>query len=50
MRSLSSLKREEAKLRERHTQQTQAGKWKEAQTTRVKMIGVLNQISANKPT
>ncbi len=42
---MGRLNRKEFKLRKLHTDQTQAGKWVEAQTTRAKLIAVLNQIN-----
>ena len=44
MRGLQSLKKQEAKLRARHTEQAVAGQWPQAQTTRDKLIQTLNQI------
>ena len=45
MRTLDSWKREEARLRARHTQQTSDEKWREADTTRRKLIMVLDKIN-----
>ena len=44
MRTLDSWRGQEAKLRARHTQQTQAGEWVQAQTTRQKLKMVLDAI------
>ena len=44
MRTLDSWRKQEARLRALHTQQTQAGKWVEAQTTRQKLKMVLDAI------
>lgn len=44
MRTLDSWRKQEAKLRALHTQQTSAGQWLQAQTTRTKLIAVLNKI------
>jgi hypothetical protein len=43
MRSLDSLKREEARLRARATELCAQGKWREAQTVRDKLLNNLNQ-------
>lgn len=44
MRTLDSLRRQETKLRQKHTEQAAAGQWLQAQTTRGKLITVLNAI------
>lgn len=43
-RTLDSWRKEEKKLRALHTQQTNEEKWTQAQTTRTKLISVLNKI------
>jgi len=45
MRTLRSLQREEARLRKRHTDQFYNNKWQEMDTTRRKLVLVLNAIS-----
>lgn len=44
MRTLDSWRRQEVKLRALHTQQTNAGRWTQAQTTMTKLIAVLDKI------
>lgn len=44
MRALDSWRKQEAKLRSLHTQQANAGQWLQAQTTRTKLIAVLDKI------
>jgi hypothetical protein len=49
MRTKKSLKKQLKKLRERHTLQFNSSKFVEMQTTRRKMIDVLNQLTENFP-
>lgn len=46
VRTLDSLKQEEARLRKLHTQYAAAGDWLKAQTVREKLVRVLNQMKA----
>src|SRR5262249_17911314 len=49
MRKLASLSIQLKRLRERHNEQTTKGKWLEAQTTRNKIIALLNQVHEHFP-
>lgn len=42
MRTLDSWKRQEVRLRSKHTELTKAGEWIKAQTVRQKLIQTLN--------
>jgi hypothetical protein len=45
VKTLDSYLKEEARLRALHTEQTSASKWKEAETTRGKLIATLNAMA-----
>jgi hypothetical protein len=46
MRTLASLRKQEQRLRVLHSKQTKTGMWREAETTRHKLIACLDQITS----